>query len=62
MIDVPTPAELREERKKSGLTQSELARRVSISQPALSKIESGQNNPRLGTVREIALEINKAQA
>jgi len=62
MIDVPTPSELRNERKNAGLSQSELADRVGISQPALSQIESGNNDPTLSTVRRIALEINKAQA
>lgn len=62
MIDIPTPAELRTERKDADLSQSELADRVGISQPALSQIESGNNDPTLSTVRKIALEINKAQA
>lgn len=62
MIDVPTPNELRTERKEANLSQSELADRVGISQPALSQIESGNNDPTLSTVRMIALEINKAQA
>lgn len=62
MIDVPTPSELRTARKDAGLSQSALAERVGVSQPALSQIESGNNDPRLSTVRKIALEINKAQA
>lgn len=62
MIDVPTPSELAQARKEAGLSQGELADRVGISQPALSKIESGTNDPRLTTVRRIALEINKEQA
>jgi predicted transcriptional regulator len=62
MIDVPTPSELRNGRKEAGLSQSELADRVEISQPALSQIEGGNNDPTLSTVRRIALEINKEQA
>lgn len=62
MIDVPTPSELRNARKEAGLSQSELADRVEISQPALSQIEGGNNDPALSTVRRIALEINKEQA
>ena len=62
MIDVPTPNDLRTERKEANLSQSELADRVGISQPALSQIESGNNDPTLSTVRRMALEINKAQA
>jgi len=62
MIDVPTPNELRTGRKEANLSQSALADRVGISQPALSQIESGNNDPTLSTVRKIALEINKAQS
>lgn len=58
MIDVPTPNELRTARKEAGLSQSELARRLPISQPALSQIESGGNDPRLSTVIQIANEVN----
>lgn len=62
MIDVPSPNDLREGRKSAGLSQSALADRAGISQPALSQIESGNNDPRLTTVRRIAREINKAEA
>lgn len=59
MLDVPTPHDLRNARKDAGLTQTELAGKLSISQPALSKIESGENDPRLSTVGEIVATINQ---
>lgn len=58
MIDVPTAREIRHGRMDAGLTQSELADRAGISQPALSKIESGTNDPRLSTMRAVAEAIN----
>lgn len=59
MIEVPTPDELRNGRKEAGLTQGELADRLHVSQPALSQIESGNNDPRLSTVIRMASEINE---
>lgn len=59
MIDVPTPNELSTARKEADMTQSDLASRISISQPALSQIESGNNDPRLSTVIQIANAINE---
>lgn len=59
MIDAPTPKDLRTARKDAGMTQSDLASRISISQPALSQIESGNNDPRLSTVIQIANAINE---
>lgn len=62
MIDVPTPSEIAQARKDAGLTQGELADRVGVSQPALSQIESGNNDPTLSTVQKIAIEINRELA
>jgi transcriptional regulator with XRE-family HTH domain len=41
-------------RKALGLTQLELARRIGIFGPALSRIERGKANPTLRTLTEIA--------
>jgi predicted transcriptional regulator len=60
-IEVPSPSELRNGRKDAGLTQDELADAVGISQPSLSQIESGENDPRLSTVVKIASVINNAE-
>lgn len=57
-IDVPTARELDKKRRRVGLTQAEVARQADISQPAVSKVLSGENDPRLSTVRKIADAIN----
>lgn len=61
MLEVPTPHDLKTARKRAGITQSELADAAGISQPALSQIESGNNDPRLSTVREIAFAIDSLE-
>lgn len=50
---VPTPKELQELRKKVGLTQEELATRVGISQSLVARIENGQVNPSIITLKRI---------
>ena len=50
---VPTPKELQELRKKVGLTQAELAERVGISQSMVARIEKGQVNPSIFTLKRI---------
>jgi transcriptional regulator with XRE-family HTH domain len=40
-------------RKRVGLTQRELARRTGISQPMISAIERGKQDPRHGTLERI---------
>lgn len=39
---LPTPDFLRAERLRQGLTQCEVARRVGVSQPVISRLETGQ--------------------
>lgn len=58
-IKVPTPTELDEKRKHAGLTQGDVADRADLSQPAVSKLLSGENDPRLSTVRRVAIAINE---
>ena len=43
-----------EARSKAGLTQQELADKTGISQPDISKLESGNANPSLNTLRRLA--------
>lgn len=45
---------LKEIREKQGMTQEDLAFRMGISQPAVSSIESGNTDPKLGTLRRYA--------
>ena len=41
-------------RKKSGLTQKELAKRTGIAQADISKLENGNANPSLRTLKRLA--------
>lgn len=50
---LPTPEDLRRLRLKAGLTQKELARRAGVSQSLIARIERGDINPRLSTLRRI---------
>jgi DNA-binding XRE family transcriptional regulator len=47
-------ARLRRLREGAGITQQELAGRMQITQPALSKIEAGVHDPRLATLEKYA--------
>jgi len=40
-------------RRRSGLTQAELARRAGTSQPVISAYEHGRRDPTLGTLRKL---------
>lgn len=41
-------------RTESGLSQAELARRCGVSQPAIARLEAGEHEPRLATLRRVA--------
>ena len=58
---VPSPKELQELRKKVGLTQAELANSVGISQSLVARIEKGQVNPSINTLKRILEVIEKQQ-
>ena len=53
MITLPTPEDLKRERKARGLTQQGLAEKASVSQSLIARIEAGTVDPRLSTVRKI---------
>lgn len=60
-MNLPTPEELRERRLELGLTQSELADSASVSQPLIARIEGGDVDPRLSTLRRIVNALQKAE-
>lgn len=63
-MQLPTPEDLKKRRNELGLTQGELAKRAGVSQPLIARIESGDVDPRLSTVRKILEafeEANKEQ-
>lgn len=50
---------LKEQRRKLGLTQTELAMKSGVSRPMLSKIESGNRNATLETLMRVAHAMDK---
>ncbi|MFQ3293379.1 MAG: putative transcriptional regulator [Halobacteriales archaeon] len=60
-MDLPTPADLRERRTDLGLTQSELAERADVSQPLIARVEGGDVDPRLSTLRRIVNALDEAE-
>ena len=49
----PSPQELRALRKKANLTQKELAIKAGVSQALVARIEAGDVDPRVSTLRKI---------
>lgn len=60
-MELPTPQDLRERRTELGLTQSELADRADVSQPLIARIEGGDVDPRLSTLRRIVNALQEAE-
>ena len=60
-MELPTPADLRQLRTDLGLTQSELANRADVSQPLIARIEGGDVDPRLSTLRRIVNALEDAE-
>lgn len=56
---VPSPNELQDLRKQVGLTQAELAKLVGISQSLVARIEKGQVNPSVSTLKRILKVIEE---
>ena len=46
---------LRSARKEAGLTQTEMARRLGISQPTLNRLETAEQNTTLRTLTQLCL-------
>lgn len=60
-VHVPTPQDLRERRHELGLTQAELADAAGVSQPLIARIEGGDVDPRLSTLRRIVEAMEAAE-
>ena len=52
-MELPTPKSLKNRRIELGLTQNELGMRAGVSQPLIARIEGGDVDPRLSTLRRI---------
>ncbi len=46
--------QVRKIREKAGISQSELARRMGTTQPAIARLEAGEGNPNIDTLGKIA--------
>lgn len=60
-MELPTPEDLRERRNDLELTQSELAEHAEVSQPLIARIEGGDVDPRLSTLRRIVTALEEAE-
>ena len=60
-MELPTPADLRQRRTDLELTQSTLAERAGVSQPLIARIEGGDVDPRLSTLRRIVTALEEAE-
>jgi len=60
-MELPTPQDLRERRTEMELTQSELAEAAGVSQPLIARIEGGDVDPRLSTLRRIVNALEAAE-
>lgn len=60
-MELPTPADLRQRRTELELTQSSLADRAGVSQPLIARIEGGDVDPRLSTLRRIVTALEEAE-
>lgn len=61
-MELPTPADLRQRRNDLELTQSELAEHADVSQPLIARIEGGDVDPRLSTLRRIVNALEEAES
>jgi predicted transcriptional regulator len=59
MFDLPTPEDLKRCRKRLGLTQTQLAEKAGVSQSLIARIEAGDIDPRLSTLRKIVNALNE---
>ncbi len=57
-MQLPSPDELKQKRTDLGLTQSDLAKRAGVSQPLIARIEAGDVDPRLSTLKKIINVFN----
>ncbi len=48
---------LRRMRKQAGLTQTEMAKRLGVSQPTLNRLESGSQNATLRTLNHVCRSL-----
>lgn len=60
-MELPTPADIRQRREELDLTQREVADAADVSQPLIARIESGDVDPRLSTLRRVIEALDSAE-
>ena len=62
-MELPTPEDLKQRRKSDeiDLTQAELADAADVSQPLIARIEGGDVDPRLSTLRRIVQALDEEE-
>lgn len=60
-MELPTPESIKKRRIKLGLTQSALAEKACVSQPLIARIESGDVDPRLSTIKSIITALDQME-
>lgn len=55
-----TGRELRNARRRAGLSQRALATRTGVAQPTIARIERGQDDPRVGTLDRLLRACDEA--
>lgn len=58
---IPTGDEIRDLRRKAGLTQAELAKKAGMSQSMVARIESGGVDPRLSTLNKVLAALKSLE-
>ena len=62
-MELPTPEDLKHRREQEvDLTQAELADAADVSQPLIARIEGGDVDPRLSTLRRIVEALDEAES
>ncbi len=61
-MELPTPSDLRQRRTELDLTQREVAEAADVSQPLIARVEAGDVDPRLSTLRRIIDALDEAEA
>ncbi len=61
MFYIPSPEDLKQARKRLGITQEDLAKRAGVSQSLIARIESGSVDPRLSTLKKIVNALSEME-
>lgn len=59
-LTIPDGMDIKQARMQKGINQGELADMVGVSQPAISRMESGDMNVTVDTLQSIVTAINEA--